>query len=257
MGKNRFYLYTEYINYLDGMTDADQALLFRTILKYENGMEIEELTPAVNAVFSFIKKRLDNNRQEYEKTCEARREAGKVGAEAKQSKCKQMQANASKRKQTKADNDNDNDIDTDYVKENDKDTLTGNNTPPTPPPGKPTRETQEQIFDRLIEDQNVGVEMEKVLREWLKYKSERKETYKPTGMKNMISQVQNAVYQFGELAVMDRIKQAMANGWKGMNLDKMENNKASPQRRMDEVNDMISRWRVASEELERRRNDSG
>ena len=125
MAKNRFYLYTEYRAYLDGMTDEDQAQLFRTILDYESGEELEELSPAVRAVFSFIKNRLDNNRKEYEKTCEARAEAGQKGGEAKASKTKQNVANGSKPKQNVANakfsrSDNDNDKDNDKEKENKK-----------------------------------------------------------------------------------------------------------------------------------------
>lgn len=112
-------------------------------------------------------------------------------------------------------------------------------TPHNPPKGK--RETQRQILDRLVEDQNLGLEMEKVLREWLDYKQERRETYKEIGMRNMISQVQNAVYRFGEVAVMERIKQAMANTWKGMNLDKMDG-RASP---IDDTQAFFEKWRNA------------
>lgn len=83
MNKTRFYLYTEYIHFLEGMDIADQALLFRVILQYEGGLEVEEMTPAVKAVFSMIKNRLDNNREEYGRVCDANRKNGKKGGRPK------------------------------------------------------------------------------------------------------------------------------------------------------------------------------
>lgn len=113
MSKNRFYMYTEYIHFLEGMEPTDQALLFRVILQYEGGLEIEEMTPAVKAVFSMIKNRLDNNREEYEKACEIHRECGKKGGRPKTKKTKnnQNKPNETKPNQTKPDNDNDKDND--------------------------------------------------------------------------------------------------------------------------------------------------
>ena len=116
--KNRFYMYTEYIHFLEGMEPEDQALLFRVILQHEGGLEVEEMTPAVKAVFSMIKNRLDNNREEYEKTCEIRADSGRKGGLAKASKSKQKVAKVSKPKQNVADNENDNE------KEKEKDIYT-------------------------------------------------------------------------------------------------------------------------------------
>ena len=54
------------------------------------------------------------------------------------------------------------------------------------------------------------------LQEWLSYKAERRENYKPTGMKALITQVQKKEQEFGALTVIDCINTAMANGWKGI-----------------------------------------
>lgn len=120
MSKSRFFMYTEYINFLDGMEVSDQALLFRVILQYEGGLEVEEMTPAVRAVFALIKSRLDNNRDEYERVCEVNRENGKKGGRPKKT-----EENRNKPNETENNPDNDNDKD----KENDKDIAS----PPYPP----------------------------------------------------------------------------------------------------------------------------
>lgn len=64
--------------------------------------------------------------------------------------------------------------------------------------------------------------MQERLDEWLRYKAERNEDYQPTGLHNLLKTVARAVERLGEPAVLDRITDAMAAGWRGMNLDKME-----------------------------------
>ncbi|WP_159456289.1 hypothetical protein [Intestinibacillus massiliensis] len=64
--------------------------------------------------------------------------------------------------------------------------------------------------------------MRQRLDEWLCYKSERMEAYKPTGLHSLLKTVEREIARLGEPAVLNRITDAMASGWRGMNLDKME-----------------------------------
>lgn len=57
--------------------------------------------------------------------------------------------------------------------------------------------------------------------EWLEYKQERKELYKETGLKNLLTQIENNIDQYGEEKVIDVISQSMANNWKGIIFDKL------------------------------------
>ncbi len=57
--------------------------------------------------------------------------------------------------------------------------------------------------------------------EWLEYKQERKELYKETGLKNLLTQIENSIEQYGEEKVIDVISQSMANNWKGIIFDKL------------------------------------
>lgn len=262
--KDSFVLYTEINEVLAILTNEQKGILFQAIVDYESTGEIPEITDQTAAVaFVPVKQSLDKNNKKYEKTVEQRIEASRKAAEARKKKEEEVKRILESANMTPTDDRPDTDRtptddrpmtethqtvpDNDYVNVNgnvnvhvngnDNDTLTGNTTPLNPPKGK--RETQEQIFDRLVEDQNIGLEMENVLREWLRYKAERRDTYKETGMKSMITQVQNAVYRFGEVAVMNRIRDAMANSWKGMNLDKMGEGRAGQK---NDAQDFINRW---------------
>ena len=47
--------------------------------------------------------------------------------------------------------------------------------------------------------------------EWLAYKKEKGQSYKPTGLKSLITKIQKNVEQYGERAVIDAIDTAMSN----------------------------------------------
>jgi hypothetical protein len=50
---------------------------------------------------------------------------------------------------------------------------------------------------------------------WIAYKAERREGYKPAGFRSMITHAANMAKQHGLAAVVDAFVRAMANGWKG------------------------------------------
>lgn len=64
------------------------------------------------------------------------------------------------------------------------------------------------------------------IKEWLKYKEERKENYKETGLNNLLKQIENKIEEYGETNVINLIDECMANNWKGIIFEKlMKNNK--------------------------------
>ena len=52
--------------------------------------------------------------------------------------------------------------------------------------------------------------------EWLKYKKQRREAYKPVSIKKLITQVKGYAEQYGEEAVMTVISDSIANGYMGV-----------------------------------------
>jgi hypothetical protein len=58
-----------------------------------------------------------------------------------------------------------------------------------------------------------------IVKLWLAYKHERREDYKPTGLKAFYTKTENALKAYGESAVVDAINTAMANNWKGVYYD--------------------------------------
>ncbi len=57
--------------------------------------------------------------------------------------------------------------------------------------------------------------------EWFKYKTERGQTYKPTGMKSLFKVIQANVDLFGTDAVIDVIDASITNNWQGLFFDRL------------------------------------
>lgn len=51
--------------------------------------------------------------------------------------------------------------------------------------------------------------------DWLAYKAERREGYKPTGLKSFVTHLANSVKRHGEAEIIRRLQKAMAQNWKG------------------------------------------
>lgn len=63
--------------------------------------------------------------------------------------------------------------------------------------------------------------------EWLSYKSERGQKYKPTGLKGLFNKIQSAAENYGENAVIAAIDNSISNNWQGLFFDKAAGGKES------------------------------
>ena len=59
-------------------------------------------------------------------------------------------------------------------------------------------------------------ELRKTVEDWLAYKAERKEAYKPVGLRNLVSEIRNQAEKHGDAAVIAVIRRSMTSGWKGI-----------------------------------------
>jgi hypothetical protein len=64
-------------------------------------------------------------------------------------------------------------------------------------------------------------QMQTKLKEWLQYKKEWKEVYKPMGLKSLVSQIKNNLQTYQEKEIIDLISECMASPYKGIIWDKL------------------------------------
>lgn len=58
--------------------------------------------------------------------------------------------------------------------------------------------------------------------DWIAYKKERRETYKPTGLKSLITQIENSAKEYGDSATAKVIRDSMASGYRGIVFDRLK-----------------------------------
>lgn len=75
------------------------------------------------------------------------------------------------------------------------------------------KQTNINTNNKTIEDTEL---LQSAFNDWLAYKTERREGYKPTGLQALITRLQNDVGQYGEQRVIEAIRYSMAQGWKGI-----------------------------------------
>lgn len=117
---------------------------------------------------------------------------------------------------------------------------------------KSVRETTHTLFVRLLPDYLLSDSLQAKMGEWVKYKTERKEPYKEQGMKSLLRQVENKAMQYGDDAVCSLIDECMANNWKGIIFDRLQQTQRKPasggyhrQTKAEELNDfytMAENW---------------
>ena len=83
-------------------------------------------------------------------------------------------------------------------------------------------------------------------KDWLQYKRERREPYKPTGLKSLLTTVRNQARHYGDEAVISLIDQCMAANYRGIIWDKLErgrpfggNDRREPGRTFTEIAEMM------------------
>lgn len=92
-----------------------------------------------------------------------------------------------------------------------------------PEPRKPTA-------DQLISEQCFSPDLEAAVKDWVRYKIEKRQGYKETGLRNLLSQIRNKAEEHGESKVIALIRECMSNNWQGIIWDKFRTNKPDPKK---------------------------
>ena len=85
-----------------------------------------------------------------------------------------------------------------------------------------TKDTPKETPEDIISQYDFSEAMVIKIREWLKYKSERRETYKSTGLTALLNRVSQKSGEYGENPVMALMDESMANGWRGIIWDRLK-----------------------------------
>lgn len=102
-----------------------------------------------------------------------------------------------------------------------KQNKTKQNNNPLPPKGSKTK-NQEEEWEALLDQRSLSAPLKAKVLEWLQYKAERKELYKPTGLKSFLTEMENKAREYAEGDIISLINECMANNWRGIIWDKIK-----------------------------------
>lgn len=197
--------FTFYASFFDAVSrikkKADRADAYDAICAYalrEEDPDFSKMSDAAQIAFLLIKPNLDSSRR--------KAKSGKNGGSAKQMASK-AEAN-SKQSGSKAEaNDKQEQPASEIEKEKERE-KENECYPPTP-------------FSKIIASYSFSEPLMAKTTAWLKYKSERRESYKEQGLKSLLTQIQKNAAKYGEQAVIDLMEQCMAANWAGIIWDRL------------------------------------
>lgn len=191
---NKFTFYKNYYEIIKYLPDEERLTLYDTILNYMFEDKEPQLNGLLNGIWTNIKMPLDTNKKNINN--------GKNGGRPKV--------------EEKPKNNPDN---------NPKETQTITKNKPNQEPKPKANNISYFLFlisnnkyKYIYKNNNI---YNKII-EWLNYKQERKEIYKETGLKSLLSQIENQIDIYGEEDIINLITECMANNYKGIIFDKLK-----------------------------------
>ncbi len=216
MARDYVCLYHSYLDAIQALGDAERGRLLTAMLEYSLTGATGHLGGNERFIFPIVKAQIDRDKAKYEETCRRRSESGKLGGRPEKQD-KAIAFSGSKKSQGKG-------------KGKGKGECKGedegeNNNPPSDEGGSRAGRAntlQEQILS------DFPGELGKAVGDWLAYKTEKRQGYKPTGLQSLLTQIRNAAKEHGDAAVVKVIRDSMAANYQGIVFDRLSRQKAAP-----------------------------
>ncbi|MEA4919351.1 MAG: DUF6291 domain-containing protein [Clostridiaceae bacterium] len=183
------------INALEPLGDAERGRLFTALLEYGRSGTVEKLGGNERFLYPMFKGRIDRFLTSYNETCKK----NKKNIQTRYTKSTTVYdgiPNLPSETETKAEAKTE-------AKAKNKPLL-------SPPP--------------LEETERFTGELKTAVDDWLRYKQERREQYKPTGLAALLTRIENSARSCGDAAVIDVIRASMAANYQGIVFDKLKSN---------------------------------
>lgn len=232
--KKSFVLYDDWGKMVVKLSDDQAGQLFKAICSKRLGLDYEIDLDAVDAIFSMISDKIDEDTEEYESTCQKRSENVKKRWNAKESKSnpeneaehkskqkptkqgKRIQTDTTVYKSIQINSDNEYEYENDNENENDKDRGI--------PPISPLTAINDvpQLSEKDAAGLGVPPALCEQVSEWVNNRSDKGETLTQSELRSFVSMVKSKTGKYGAQAISDLIAEAMANGYKGVPWDRLE-----------------------------------
>lgn len=190
MERKQFTFYRSYFEAVKELPKREQCAVILAICDYALDENEPNLTGTAKAIFSLIRPTLDASRRKANGGMNGspKKDSGKINESSDEDTAKEKKKEKENKKENKC-----------Y----------------TPNP-------QEAI----LKDTGFGPVLQAAFEDWIKYKTEKRQGYKPTGLKSLVTEVRNQAAKHGEEEVAKLIRECMASNWQGIIFERL--NKPEP-----------------------------
>lgn len=202
MAKTYIKLWDSYESYFEPFGAAEVGRLVLAMMQYKSSGVEPEFSGSEKFIWPAIKRDLDEDIAFTERQSEQEK--------ASKSKRRQVMASDGKCEQVHASDGKPIRIRNKDVGLRTKEVGSRSNTAATPPTSR----------DELVS--RFGEPLADAISDWIAYKAEKRDAYKPTGLKSLLTQIENQKDQNGAQAVVDVIRLSMSNGWRGIIWDQIK-----------------------------------
>lgn len=213
--REQFTFYRSYYEALKVLPKREQVNVVLAICAYALDEEAPDLSGVALSVFTLIRPTLDSGRNK------AMNRMNKTGKGAKQTENKpetNAEQNRNKQEQTgkEREGEKEGEVEGEEERENDS------SLPPVPPSrGAPDSARKEKPEKPREADWGFGPELTEAFRAWLRYKAEKRQPYKPEGLRALVTETRHNAERYGEAAVAALIRKCMSANWQGIIWDRL------------------------------------
>ena len=220
--REQFTFYASYARAIAKIKKAsDRCAAYDAIVNYalyEILPDIDKLPDSAAIAFELIKPTLDTGRR--------KAASGKTGGEAKGNRKQEESKPEANGKQTAREKEGE------VEKEGEKEVEIEKENESYISPLTPMR--REELLIAAMDD--CSNELLSATREWVKYKIEKRQPYKETGLKALLTQIRNSAEKYGDAAVADVIRRSMSANYQGIVFDWLKKQKPNQRQAADTDN---------------------
>ena len=213
MERAQFTFYRSYYEAIRHLSKKDRETVLMAVCAYALDNVEPTLTGVAASVFTLIRPTLDSGRIKAEnrinkRESTAEQNENKSGTNQKQTRIKpesNRNQNDNKTEQTG------NEKEKEREKEVEGESERENDSSISYPPSSPHKGDEDAVRER-----GFCPELEEAVLSWLRYKRERREGYKPTGLAKLLTQIEHEARDYGAAAVVNVMGKSMSANYQGI-----------------------------------------
>lgn len=228
-------LHTDHFEQIEVLSMEQRGVLLTAIMQYQTGGEVPEMDAVTKMCFGFIRMQLDRDNAKFEAKCQRNAENAKRRWDANAcdrmpenanacdrmpddaNACERMPKDATAHGRIKSHSENENEYENEYEYENENE----NEYESRGKKGTLSLKKAAAPQTQEIEEAGFAPDLEQAVKDWLSYKAEKRQTYKPAGFHALLNKIKTEEARHGPAPIINAIHDAMANGWQGIAWDRI------------------------------------